>query len=651
MVRFVLVVLALLVLAPLPAAESRLDRHGVTVEVRAEDDGRGGGVLVATFTPRVQADPLHLYAWDLPADAVGVATRLDLPDGSPVTAVGPLVADRTPQVKTMAGFAVSIYPPGPVLLRLPVRWPAGDGASRSVPVLISYMACTDETCLIPVQRQPVPVLVPTVVGAAGPDGAAQRWQVRLDEQAALLSDERTARRRIEAGLAALQERVDALHRGRVAIPWRHPATVADLEAEIRAAHAAGKAALIDVTGPTCLNCQVLKKTVFILPSVATAWGSGVPISVDTDLHPELAVWQRERFGTETRPLQVHLAPGVVPSPQAPMWSAMVDAGQPGEVAAYAAFLSSGTGAGAIGGDGWGAFIALAVVGGLITLLMPCTYPMIPFTLGFFAKQAAAGRRILPLAAAYGGGLIICFAGLGLVIVGLFGSTLAAFAGSPWTNLLIAALFVVFGLSLLGAFLIQLPSGWVDRLGGGRSGYLGALVMGLVFAATAFTCVAPFAGAVLSGAVIDGAWGRAVIGMAVYGATIAVPFMVLALVPGWTAHLPRSGGWMNEIKVAGGIVELAAALKFLAYCDLVWDWGVFGRTLILVLWAAAAVLLAAYVLGLWRWEGDQPVERTGPVRLGIALIWLALGIWLAAGVAGLPLGWVEGLFPADAPPGV
>jgi thiol:disulfide interchange protein DsbD len=175
-------------------------------------------------------------------------------------------------------------------------------------------------------------------------------------------------------------------------------------------------------------------------------------------------------------------------------------------------------------------------------------------------------------------------------------------------------------------------------------------MGLVFAATAFTCVAPFAGAVLSGAVIDGAWGRAVVGMAVYGATIAVPFVVLALVPGWTAHLPRSGGWMNEIKVAGGIVELAAALKFLAYCDLVWGWDVFGRTLILILWSAAALLLAAYALGAWRWDGDGPVGRVGPVRLGIALLWLALGVWLAAGVGGLPLGWVEGLFPADAPPG-
>jgi thiol:disulfide interchange protein DsbD len=109
--------------------------------------------------------------------------------------------------------------------------------------------------------------------------------------------------------------------------------------------------------------------------------------------------------------------------------------------------------------------------------------------------------------------------------------------------------------------------------------------------------------------------------------------------------------MNEVKVAGGIVELAAALKFLAYCDLAWDWGVFGRTLILVLWAAAAVLLAAYALGVWRWSGDDPVERTGPGRLALAFAWLALGIWLAAGAAGLPLGWVEGLFPADALPGV
>jgi thiol:disulfide interchange protein len=647
--RFLLSLL-ILALAPLAAAESRFSRHGVDVDLRIEDDGRGGGALVARFVPREQADPLHLYDLDLPADAVGVATRLELPPGSPLSAVGPLAADRAPVAKSMAGFAVSIYPPGPVVLRLPVRWPAGNGASLATQVLVSYMACTDDACLIPVQRQPVMVVVPTVAGAVPPDAAARQWQARLDEQAALLTEERTARRRIQAEVAALQDRLDALVRGRAGIPWRQPGTPAEVESLIRTAHAEGKAALIDVTGPTCLNCQVLKKTVFILPEVAAAWNSGVPISIDTDRYPELATWQRERFGTETRPLQVHLAPGVTPSPQVPMWSAMVDPGDPAEVAAYAAFLTSGTGADATGDEGWAAFLLLAVVGGLVTLLMPCTYPMIPFTLGFFAKQAAAGRRTLPLALAYGVGLIACFAGLGLVIVGVFGTTLAAFAGSPWTNLAIAVLFVVFGLSLLGAFLLQLPSGWLDRLGGGRSGYAGALVMGLVFAATAFTCVAPFAGAVLSGADVDGSWGRAVLGMAVYGATIAVPFVVLALVPGWTAHLPRSRGWMNEVKVVGGIVELAAALKFIAYCDLVWGWDVFGRTLILVLWAGAAILLAAYALGLWRWDGDGPVDRVGPVRLCMALGWLALGIWLAAGVGGLPLGWVEGLFPANAPPG-
>jgi thiol:disulfide interchange protein DsbD len=297
---------------------------------------------------------------------------------------------------------------------------------------------------------------------------------------------------------------------------------------------------------------------------------------------------------------------------------------------------------------------LALLGGLFTLLMPCTYPMIPFTVNFFAKQSAAGRRLAPLAAFYAAGIILCFVGLGVLITGVLGANLSTVSGHPVTNLVIAALFAVLGLSLLGAFLLRLPAGLEDRLGGGRGGYLGALVMGLTFAVTAFSCTAPFAGSVLAAAVSAGnanGWLRAVVGMAIYSSAIAVPFFFLAISPTALSRLPRAGAWMNEFKTVGGMLEIAAALKFLAISDNAWGWGVVGRTFTISAWSAICLLLALYVLGLVRLHGDERVSEAGLGRVFLALPFLALGLWFASGLCGANLGMIEGFFPGDsAPPG-
>jgi thiol:disulfide interchange protein DsbD len=281
--------------------------------------------------------------------------------------------------------------------------------------------------------------------------------------------------------------------------------------------------------------------------------------------------------------------------------------------------------------------------------MPCTYPMIPFTINFFAKQAASGHRTAPLAAFYALGIIACFVGVGVVVTGVFGSTLATFSGHPVTNLVIGLLFVVLGFSLLGAFLLRLPSGLENAIGGGRGGYLGALLMGLTFAVTAFACTAPFAGSVLAAAVTSGtggAWARAVGGMAVYASVIAVPFFFLALSPGLLARLPKASGWMNEVKIVGGLIELAAALKFLVICDYHWHWGVFGRSSVVAAWAALGFVIAAYVFGSWRTASDEPVAQggVGVVRLLIGAAFLALALWLTAGLFGGDLAVLESFFP-------
>jgi thiol:disulfide interchange protein len=425
------------------------------------------------------------------------------------------------------------------------------------------------------------------------------------------------------------------------IRWRRVADVSAVEAVLAEAKAQGRAALLDFTGPSCVNCQLMARTVFRLPAVIVAWNREVPILVNTDPpHDGLADWQQQRFATQARPLYVRIAPDGT----ATRWSEVFAPTDQAALARFLAFLAGGTGSDVGTGDGWLAFLLLALAGGLVTLVMPCTYPMIPFTLNVFAKQAAAGHRLVPLAAAYAGGIIACFVGLGVLVTGVFGANLATLAGHPLTNLLIALLFVAFGLSLLGVWFLRLPAGLMAHLGGSRAGALGALGMGLTFAVTAFTCTAPFAGTVLAQAVASGAWTRPVIGMAVYAGTIAVPFFLLALSPSWLARLPRAGAWMGELKVVGGLVELAAALKFLVIADVAWGWGVFGRDLVLACWAAAALGTALYLVGVIRLPGEDRIEAVGPWRLLIVLAFIAAALWLAAGLAGHDLGLVESFFP-------
>ena len=418
---------------------------------------------------------------------------------------------------------------------------------------------------------------------------------------------------------------------------------------ITAAHAEGKAAILDFTGPSCVNCQLMAKTVFKVPAVARAWNAQVPIEIDTDPpHDDLAAWQQERFATQNRPLYIRIAA----DGSEVRWDRVFNTDDTATMARFLAFLERGESApgNATGtGAGWGEFLLLAIFGGLFTLVMPCTYPMIPFTLNMFTKQAAGGARLLPLAAAYALGIIACFVGLGVLITGVFGASLTTLAGHPVTNLLIAALFIVLGLSLLGAWFLRPPTWLQNAAGGARGGYLGALIMGLTFAITAFTCTAPFAGAVLAAGVAHGAWGAAVLGMAVYSGTIALPFFLLALSPGWLARLPRAGAWMNEFKVIGGLVEVAAAFKFLAICDYAWGWGVVGRTLCLASWSAIALAIAVYVMGWWRHDGDERIEHAGLSRVTTAIVCTALAVWLASGLAGHHLGLIESFFPGDAAP--
>ena len=588
-------------------------KNKVAVAITVEPGEGGQAHLVATFTPEpTYKPPLHLYGIDLPRGGLGIATRLDLPADSPLTALGELTANVATQ--DLEGLAV--YPEGPVTVRLPIRLPAGSGEVMTTSVLLSYMACTAETCLIPVVKATVAIQVPTFAGAATivspvpPTPGLSASAIRL-----IVAEELDRRKPADAD----------------EIGWQTPVTVAAVETLI--AQAKGPV-FLDFTGPSCLNCQVMEKTVFRTSEVRAAVSRVTAIKINTDPpNDELASWQQSRFKSQERPLYVLLN-----GDKEQRWSAVFSPSDRAQLAAFVAFIGGGQG---VDGQGTGGFWLLAVLGGLVTLLMPCTYPMIPFTVNFFAKQAADGRKILPLALFYGAGIVGCFIGLGVLITGVLGANLATLAGHPITNLVIAVVFILFGLSLLGVFLLQIP-----LLGGGRGGYLGALLMGLTFAITAFSCTAPFAGSVLAAAVATGSWTRAISGMAVYSLAIAIPFVLLALSPGALKKIPKAGAWMNELKVVGGLVELAAALKFLVIADFAWGWGLFGRSVTLVGWSATSLIISVYLLGLIRWDGDDRITTVGPVRLLLAITFLGLGVWFASGLAGTELGRLEGLFPGE-----
>lgn len=312
---------------------------------------------------------------------------------------------------------------------------------------------------------------------------------------------------------------------------------------------------------------------------------------------------------------------------------------------------------------WG-FLGLIIAGGIFTLFMPCTYPMIPLTISFFTKQADVRKgSVLTLAFVYGLGIILSFVLIGLVVA--FGLLTAqgiqSFASNPWVNFVFACLFVLFALVLVGVFTPRLPTGLsaITSRAMGSGGYLGVFGLGATLCITSFTCTAPIMGSLLLLAARggDGSVARVVLGMAVFGATVALPFVVLAIAPGRLSSLPRAGEWMNTIKVSLGLLELAAALKFFSTADLVWAqsreraldgslalW--LPRDVFLILWSAMAAVAALVLLGIVRLHGSS--GDTGPGRLLVGAGCLFFSVYFGFAALGHPLPAAIDSLPPPAP---
>ena len=287
---------------------------------------------------------------------------------------------------------------------------------------------------------------------------------------------------------------------------------------------------------------------------------------------------------------------------------------------------------AIQGSLW-RFALAAFGGGLLALLTPCVFPLIPVTFGFFTKQVADNRRkLIGLAGAYALGIIISFVALGLIAAVLFGAAGAnRVAANPWFNLFFGILFVAFAFSFFESFIVTLPQG-ISRFARpavGSSGLGGVLLMGLAFVFAAFTCTAPFIGTVLvAAASATGAreWLRPLLGMGCFALALALPFFLLALFPSLLAKLPRSGGWMTRFKAVLGFVELAYALTYFSKADLVWQAHILTQPVIYALWALICFSGVLYLLGLLRVSAyPDEAGRISPARIVFAALFGFLGL--------------------------
>ena len=298
-------------------------------------------------------------------------------------------------------------------------------------------------------------------------------------------------------------------------------------------------------------------------------------------------------------------------------------------------------------QGMGAYIWFALAMGGLALLTPCVFPMIPITVSYFTKREVSRRRAVGDAALYSAGIVLTFTLLGFLLTAIFGAGgINRVATNPLVNILIAAVFVLFALSLFGVLEIGLPSRWVnlvDRKSSSMGGPLGILLMALTFSLTSFTCTVPFVGTVMVTST-QGQWWWALLGVTAFALVFSAPFFLLALFPSWLKSLPKSGNWMNAVKITMGFLELAAALKFISNVDLVYQWELITRPIFITIWLALALMTTAYLLGRFYFPHELRADTVGAGRVLAATLFLAVSFYLLRGLFGFPLGELDAFLP-------
>lgn len=289
---------------------------------------------------------------------------------------------------------------------------------------------------------------------------------------------------------------------------------------------------------------------------------------------------------------------------------------------------------------------LAFLGGFAALLTPCVFPMIPMTVSFFTKQSknpAQGKRN---AIVYGISIIAIYVVLGLAITAIFGAdALNALSTNPWFNVFFFLLLIVFAVSFLGAFEIMLPNSWANKVDkqADKGGIVGILFMALALAIVSFSCTGPIVGTLLVESASKGGIAP-IVGMLGFSSALALPFMFFAMFPSWMQSLPKSGGWLNTVKVSLGFLELALAFKFLSNADLVLQLHLLEREVFLAIWIAIFGTWALYLLGKITTPHDSPLTHISVGRLSLGLLVLAFTVYMIPGLFGAPLKLISAFPP-------
>ena len=302
--------------------------------------------------------------------------------------------------------------------------------------------------------------------------------------------------------------------------------------------------------------------------------------------------------------------------------------------------------GAAKGNLWAIFLA-GFLGGLAAILLPCIFPMLPLTVSFFLKrQGDKGKGILDTMV-YGLSIILIYVCLGMVITIAFGANaLNALSTNGIFNFIFFLLLVTFAASFFGAFEIVLPNKWLNKAdeNSSRKGFAGIFFMAATLALVSFSCTGPIIGTLLVQAATSGARLGPAIGMLGFFIALALPFVIFALFPSWLGSLPKSGGWLNSVKVCLGFLELALSLKFLSNVDLTYHWHFFDREVFLALWIVIALLAGLYLLGKLYFTYDStPTPLTAP-RLLLSIIVLSFAVYMVPGLWGAPLKSIAAFLP-------
>ena len=295
---------------------------------------------------------------------------------------------------------------------------------------------------------------------------------------------------------------------------------------------------------------------------------------------------------------------------------------------------------------WSIFF-IAFLSGFAALLTPCVFPMIPMTVSFFTKQSKTKAKGIRNAIIYGIAIIVIYVMLGFVVTWIFGAdALNALSTNVWFNIIFFVLLVVFAASFLGAFEIMLPNSWANKVDNqaDRGGMVGILFMALALAIVSFSCTGPIVGTLLVEAASKGGIAP-IVGMFGFSLALALPFMLFAMFPGWLHSLPKSGGWLNTVKVVLGFLELALAFKFLSNADLVLQLHLLEREVFLAIWIAIFGTLAFYLFGKITLPHDSPLPHLSVGRLIMGLIVLSFTIYMIPGLWGAPLKLINAFPPS------